>query len=206
MRKHKAISFFTGCGGLDIGLEGGFQYLGRQFPENGFENVFACDINDKAKMAYDLYTGTSHFQVKSIVDLVRDHAESLPKADVVTGGFPCTDFSLAGKRKGFASFKDHLGIIRDCPPEESRGMLYFWMAKAVELIRPAVVIAENVKGILSIKGAVETIKAEFGYMMQVKTLTASDFGVPQQRERVIFIGTLWIILDCSNPLKLRLNL
>lgn len=70
-------------------------------------------------------------------------------------------------------------------------MLYYWLAKSIEIIQPKVFIAENVKGLLSIPGAVARIKKDFeslGYIVQVKLLSAPDYGVPQTRERVIFIG------------------
>lgn len=187
-------SFFTGCGGLDIGLQGGFKYLGRTYKGTGLKTVFACDIEEAAKRAYDANTGSDHYHVKSIVDFVKEHGNNpIPSTDIVTGGFPCQDFSLSGKRKGFASYKDHLGVIRDCAPEESRGMLYYWMCEVVNLTRPSVFIAENVKGLITTEGAPETIKsdfAKFGYVIQDKVLNSSHYSVPQKRERYIIIGVL----------------
>ena len=107
-------SFFTGCGGLDLGLEGDFTYLGQLRPPTGLETIFACDILPAAKMAFDNFwqsrSGVT-LTPASIVDLVKksNHQSIFPPADIVTGGFPCQDFSVAGKRGGFLSHKDHKG-------------------------------------------------------------------------------------------------
>jgi len=102
--------------------------------------------------------------------------------DVVTGGFPCQPFSLAGKRKG----------LRD-----KRGKLYEAMLKAVGMLRPKLFIAENVAGLLSAKvgtkDVIDKIKDDFskiGYELNWKLLTASNFGIPQRRERVIMVGVI----------------
>lgn len=68
----------------------------------------------------------------------------------MTGGFPCQDFSFAGKRKGFDSHKDHNGIIYNEPTEATRGQLYLWLKKVVEITKPKVFIAENVKGLVTL--------------------------------------------------------
>ena len=95
------------------------------------------------------------------------------------GGFPCQEFSLAGKRRGFRS---------------KRGLLYKSMVETVSRIRPALFVAENVKGLLSMDNgeAIKTIVKDFsdlGYNVVYKLHHAADFGVPQNRERVIIVGT-----------------
>lgn len=171
-------SVFTGIGGLDYGLEGGFAYLGRRYEENGFRTVFACDISPHAKRIYESIRPDRTMTLGSIVDIIKQNETDpiIPKADVVTGGFPCQPFSLSGKRKGFNEFK---------------GMLYSWMCQMVEIVRPKIVVAENVKGLTMMPGAVVRIRDDFarrGYRMQSCTLNAMDFGVPQRRERIIFLG------------------
>lgn len=117
--------------------------------------------------------------------------------DVVTGGFPCQDFSVAGKRKGFNSQKSHLGgkMEADEPSVESRGQLYMWMREVITLTSPKVFIAENVKGLTNLSDVKEVIERDFanagngGYLVvPAKVLYAPDYGVPQSRERVIFFG------------------
>lgn len=221
MKDLKVISLFSGCGGLDLGFQGGFSVFERSLnekihpewllnkkgnkvtlPETRFDIIFANDILSEAEAAYYNYFykkySTNHFLRKSIVDLVRD-AESFnfvfPKADVVLGGFPCQDFSVAGKRKGFASHKSHLGVINDnVATEETRGMLYIWMKKTIEIVQPKVFVAENVKGLISLGEVKKIIEDDFrnvgeGYVVvEAKLLNAANFGVPQSRERVIFLG------------------
>ena len=149
------LSLFSGCGGIDLGFEGGFDVLSAsvngevhpswiekdygngwvRIPKTGFRTVFANDVNEKAKRIWVRnFSKIGHppeeYHVGSVVDLVRSSRGgdfSFPTADVVTAGFPCCDFSLSGKRGGFVSDKDHLGNKRskDQPTEESRGMLYF---------------------------------------------------------------------------------
>ena len=117
--------------------------------------------------------------------------------DIVTGGFPCQDFSIAGKRLGFNSHKSHLGaaLTTGEPSVESRGQLYMWMREVVTLTAPRLFIAENVKGLTNLEDVKEVIEHDFseagngGYIVvPAKVLYAPDYGVPQSRERVIFFG------------------
>ena len=134
----KLLSLFSGCGGMDIGFEGGFYCLKKSVNEklhpdwiaetHGkwikvaptiFETVFANDIRPDAKTAWTDYfkhkksNAASIYHLASIVDLVKrakSGEEVFPdNVDIVTGGFPCQDFSIAGKRQGFHSNKSHLG-------------------------------------------------------------------------------------------------
>jgi DNA (cytosine-5)-methyltransferase 1 len=120
-----------------------------------------------------------------------------PGADIVIGGFPCQDFSVAGKRNGFDSRKAHHGglLNKNEPSEENRGRLYMWMREVVDIVRPKMFIAENVKGLISLCDVKKIIERDFrsigenGYLViDAKVLKAQDYGVPQTRERVIFIG------------------
>ena len=138
------------------------------------------------------------FHLESIVDVVNNIENkefSFPNdIDVVTGGFPCQDFSFAGKRKGFESHKDHNGVVYNEPTEATRGQLYLWLKKVVEMTKPKVFIAENVKGLVTLGDVKEIIQNDFrniddGYVvLDAKVLNAKDYGVAQNRERVIFIG------------------
>lgn len=210
---------------MDLGFEGGFRVRKESInkeiypewwkrsrkgwitlPKTDFETVFANDIVRAAKAAWEPWFQANgarskcHFELDSIVDLVKRHEAGekvFPKADVVTGGFPCQDFSIAGKRKGFSSLKGHHGdklTEMDDPSEENRGMLYMWMRKVIELTLPKVFVAENVKGLVSLADAQTIIQKDFstvgpGYLViDPRVLHAADYGVPQGRERVIFLG------------------
>jgi len=172
-----------------------------------FKTVFANDIRPGAKKAWARYFGKkgadeSVYHTESIVNLVKLHAESaasvFPKGiDIVTGGFPCQDFSAAGKRKGFESHKSHSGelIETNAPNIENRGMLYMWMREVIGIVQPKIFIAENVKGLTNLADAKNIIENDFrsissgGYLVvNARVLHAANYGVPQSRERVIFIG------------------
>ncbi len=172
-----------------------------------FETIFANDIRKDAKVAWVSYfenykaNAEEIYHLDSIVDLVK-RAKSGEKIfpdniSVVTGGFPCQDFSIAGKRLGLNSQKSHNGkaLGTDEPSIESRGQLYMWMRDVVTLTEPKLFIAENVKGLTSLEDVKEIIEQDFskagkdGYIVvPAKVLSAPDYGVPQSRERVIFYG------------------
>lgn len=223
-KNKKVLSLFSGCGGMDLGFEGKFsvpsacvnkdihpdwvKQEGNNFIElqpTSFNLVFANDIMDIAKTAWNSYFkkfGYSEniFHLQSIVDLVKAYKNGEYKfpenIDIVTGGFPCQDFSVAGKRKGFNSPKSHNGKKEDfdIPTTETRGMLYLWMKEVIEITKPKVFIAENVKGLVSFGDIKNIIENDFrniddGYLVvPARVLFAGDYGVPQKRERVIFIG------------------
>lgn len=222
----KMLSLFSGCGGMDIGFEGDFICLKKSINSNIhpdwikesygdwvrvaptiFDTVFANDIRPDAKAAWVSYFGQRKsnadeiYHLASIVDLVkraRAGEKIFPeKVDIVTGGFPCQDFSVAGKRRGFNSQKSHLGVLLadNEPSVESRGQLYMWMREVITLTSPKMFIAENVKGLTTLEDAKEIIEHDFaeagngGYIVvPAKVLYAPDYGVPQSRERVLFFG------------------
>lgn len=225
-KKLRVLSLFSGCGGMDIGFEGGFRCLKKSvnsimhndwieedngkwvnLKKTGFETVFANDIRPDAKAVWvsyfkNLYSNANDiYRLDSVVDLVkraRDGEQVFPEnIDVVTGGFPCQDFSVAGKRKGFNSDKSHNGgkLDIEVPTVESRGQLYIWMREVVSIVKPAVFIAENVKGLTTLEDVKEVIEHDFataadgGYIViPARVLQAANYGAPQSRERVIFYG------------------
>jgi DNA (cytosine-5)-methyltransferase 1 len=175
---NKVVSLFSGCGGLDLGLHGDFTFLGQKYSRNSFEIIYANDINKAATETFKHnFPGVP--VVNDDITLVLKGEDSLPEsAELVVGGFPCQDFSLAGKRQGL---------------NVKRGQLYLSMVETVRRLQPKVFLAENVKGLLLWeKGlAVETIMADFaelGYRVKYKLLNTADFGVPETRERVIIVG------------------
>lgn len=220
------LSLFSGCGGMDIGFEGGFQCLARSINTDihpdwpasrdgqwlklnptGFHTIFANDIRPVAKSAWVSYfaqtnpDAASNYHVESIVDLVK-RAKAGEKVfpdsvDIVTGGFPCQDFSTCGKRNGLNSHRSHTGSKLEVgePSIESRGQLYMWMRDVITLTKPYVFIAENVKGLMNLVDVKTIIEHDFadaadgGYLVvPARVLNSAYFGVPQSRERVIFFG------------------
>ncbi|AFL84692.1 DNA-methyltransferase Dcm [Belliella baltica DSM 15883] len=232
------LSLFSGCGGMDLGFEGGFSVLKNSINEiitphfiekdlnNGFvelkktrfKTVFANDILNDARNAWvNYFTKRGHnaqdFYKESIVDLVKMYKNGVnvfpEEVDIVTGGFPCQDFSLAGKRNGFNSNKNHKGelIMDKSASIETRGQLYMWMKEVIEITQPKIFIAENVKGLVNLGDVKSIIQSDFssangnGYIvLEPKVLHSADFGVPQSRERVIFVGIKKSALN-KNALK-----
>lgn len=222
----RLLSLFSGCGGMDIGFEGGFKCLKPcinfdlhkdwvieddgnwvKLSKTCFDTVFANDIRLDAKAAWIRYFSkykeyeNNIYYSESIVDLVKKaklgEFEFPHNVDIVIGGFPCQDFSIAGKRLGFDSNKSHLGkrSASDVPTIENRGNLYMWMRDVVTISKPKMFVAENVKGLTNLSDAKDVIEYDFsmacdgGYLVvPARVLDASDYGVPQSRERVIFFG------------------
>lgn len=176
-QKIKVLSLFSGCGGLDLGLEGGFLFLGKKYAANPFHVVWANDINAKACKTQELNFPNTEVVCDDITKVLDDKLE-LPEADIVVGGFPCQDFSLAGKRRGLTV---------------QRGQLYLSMAEVVKRVKPKIFLAENVKGLLSWENGlgIATMVSDFeklGYNVEYKLHNTANYGVPQTRERVIIIG------------------
>ena len=177
MEKIKVASLFCGCGGMDLGVIGGFSYLGKEYKTNPFEIVYAVDNDEYCTRIYN-----DNFTHKCVVNDVRDiKIEEMPQFDMLIGGFPCQSFSISAQNPPRLGYKDE------------RGMLFFEMVKILKERRPRFFIAENVKGLLSAnKGkAFPMIIKEFcdaGYTVVHKLLNASEYGVPQKRERVIIVG------------------
>ena len=166
--KPKLISLFSGGGGLDLGFE-----------KAGFEKVWANDFDADAQAVYSLNLGDIDGRDIRIVD-----EKEIPQGDILTAGFPCQPFSSAGSRKGVY---------------DSRGMLYKECLRIIKDKMPKVIVFENVRGLLSTKYIdgrnladviVEDLSVmnEVGYNVVHKLLNASDYGVPQNRQRVFFIG------------------
>jgi DNA (cytosine-5)-methyltransferase 1 len=176
VKRWTLLSLFAGAGGLDLGFRGGFTFLGKEYPRTPFDIVKAYDINPHAVATYN----ANLEPVCEVKDVTTLNPNDLPKADVVLGGFPCQDFSLAGKRQGI---------------NVHRGNLYKALVSAVETVRPKVFLAENVKGLLTANEglAIRVIANDFakagpGYRIHMALLNAAHFGVPQRRERVFIVG------------------
>lgn len=172
---YNAIDLFSGCGGLSLGLSGA-----------GFNILYANEINKDAAETYKFnlvkkrrhktfvdVRNISNVKTSEIIDIVGDE-----KIHLVAGGPPCQGFSMAGKRN----------------IDDPRNQLFKDLLRVVREINPPLFLMENVKGILSMDGGkvIETIRLAFenlGYEVKIEVLKASEFGVPQERERVFIIGT-----------------
>jgi DNA (cytosine-5)-methyltransferase 1 len=177
MGQIKIASLFCGCGGTDLGLLGGFKYLGKTFRKNATKIIFANDIDNAACDIYDLNFPTKSFRE----DIKNVPAENIPDHDILTGGFPCQSFSV------IAQNPQRLGYKSD------GGRLFFEMVRILREKQPKCFVAENVKGILSAndKKAFPLILNEFkkvGYDVDYAVLNSAQFGIPQKRERVFIIG------------------
>ncbi|WP_290138866.1 DNA cytosine methyltransferase [uncultured Dubosiella sp.] len=183
-KKYKVGSLFSGCGGMDLGFLGGFEFGGREYGDNPFEIMFSNDIFEQAADCYEANLG-HHVIRTSICDI---EEQDFPKCeiDILLGGFPCQTFSLAGKRKGLS---------------DPRGQLYLQMIRVLDHYKPKMFVAENVDGIRNSKkdhhgeavdkSALEIILDDFdahGYAVQYRVLNAADYGVPEIRRRVIITG------------------
>ncbi|MDE6611127.1 MAG: DNA (cytosine-5-)-methyltransferase [Muribaculaceae bacterium] len=177
MARLKVASLFCGCGGMDLGIIGGFSFLNTEYPRSSFDIVYAVDNDEYCTKIYN-----ANFEHKCMVKDVREISPSqMPDFDILIGGFPCQSFSISAQNPPRLGYKDE------------RGMLFFEMVKILKEKKPRAFIAENVKGLLSAnkKKAFPMILREFadaGYNFQYYLVNASRFGVPQKRERVIIIG------------------
>ena len=162
------VSLFSGCGGLDLG-----------FDQAGFKRLWANDFDKDAQAVYKLNLGDIDGR-----DITEVDASEIPDCDVITAGFPCQPFSNAGNRKGV---------------HDSRGMLYQECLRIIEAKMPKVILFENVKGLMSTKyidgrRLVDVIASDLenmddiGYNVTYEVLNASDYRVPQNRQRLIMIG------------------
>lgn len=162
------LDMFAGIGGFRSGLE----KLG------GFECIGFCEIDKYAKKSYEAMYDTKgelYFN-----DARKIKPEELPDIDLITGGFPCQSFSIAGQRKGF---------------EDTRGTLFFEIARIAAVKKPKYLFLENVPGLLShdrgwtFKTILSALD-ELGYDVAWQVLNSKDFGVPQSRKRLYIVGFL----------------
>lgn len=177
MGKLKVASLFCGCGGTDVGLLGGFDFLGNHYASNDIEIVYANDIDDHSCNIFEKNFGHK----PDNRDIREVKASDLPDFDILTGGFPCQSFSIVAQNP------KRLGITDD------RGKLFFEMCRILKDKQPKCFIAENVKGLLTANNrqAFPLIIKEFeacGYTITYQLLNSAHYKVPQKRERVIIVG------------------
>lgn len=162
MREFTAVSLFCGAGGLDMGFE-----------RAGYKTIWANDFDQDACKTHQSWS-----KAKVVCeDISKIDYTTIPSSDVILGGFPCQGFSLSGPRK----------------IDDSRNVLYKHYVKLVRQNKPLAFVGENVKGLLTMGNGqiIEAIVADFkecGYDVFYKLVNAKNFGIPQDRERVIIIG------------------
>ncbi len=161
----RLVSLFSGCGGMDKGFE-----------MAGFNRVWANDFDKDAQAVFRLNLGEIDGR-----DITQVPVEDIPDCDILTAGFPCQPFSNAGNRRGVY---------------DERGELYLECLRIIEQKKPRAVLFENVKGLLSSKHQsgqrlIDVIKQDLedlGYNVNYQLVNASDYGVPQNRERMILVA------------------
>ncbi|MEK4023415.1 DNA cytosine methyltransferase [Sporosarcina sp. FSL W7-1283] len=173
----KVVSLFAGCGGADVGLLGGFKYIGQNYARLPYEIVYANDIDKKAINTYEKNFGSYGHRVEN-GDILNIKEEMIPAHDLLIGGFPCQSFSTVNPTKD---------------PFDDRANLYKEMIRVLKYHKPRFFIAENVKGFMTLhKGEIyKRVCNEFekaGYNLSSKLLNSADFGIPQKRERVFIVG------------------
>jgi DNA (cytosine-5)-methyltransferase 1 len=173
MSNIRVVSLFCGCGGADLGLLGGFSYLGKRYKKLPYKIVHASDLNSKAVQTYN-----NNFKHQAEVLDVKEL--NLPEgfADFVVGGFPCQPFSTVNPTKD---------------PSARESQLFWEMARVISDVRPKVFIAENVQGFYRLKGGYyfDLACSEFnrlGYNISHQLIDCSDYGVPQKRKRIFIVG------------------
>ena len=184
MKKFKVVDLFCGAGGLSRGfMEAGFDVvLGVDFDDDALK-TFEMNHGDARAMKLDLFDNNNINNIKKFLD------DKNIKLDVLVGGPPCQGFSLAGKRE----------------EDDERNILYSAMVKTAKLLKPKVVVLENVPGMLTLYNGLgkKRIFDDFtnlGYKMSVKVLYAPDYGVPQIRKRAVFVGLLNETKEFEYPL------
>ncbi|MDR1582352.1 MAG: DNA (cytosine-5-)-methyltransferase [Prevotellaceae bacterium] len=182
------MALFCGCGGADLGLLGGFTYNKKYYEKLPFEVIYATDIDEKAVATYK-----KNFSSSVIIcdDIKKIESESIPASDILVGGFPCQSFSTVNPTKD---------------PFDDRAQLYKEMTRVAEARQPKIIIVENVKGFKTLHGGsiFNTVVSEFenkGYKVISSLINASDYDVPQKRERVIIVAVRKDIHDIKGDFE-----
>mgnify|MGYP002539184613 CR=1 FL=1 len=177
-------SLFAGIGGIDIG-----------FQQAGFDIIWANEYDSAACRTYRKNFGDSCLVEGDVRDI---SASSIPNFDVLTAGFPCQPFSIAGRQKGF---------------EDKRGNLFFEITRIIDVKRPKVVFLENVPNLMEHdKGrtflVIYSSLAQFGYTVYYRVMAANEYGnLPQIRKRIYLIAIHESITDSyRHPETIELSL
>ncbi|MFN3941870.1 MAG: DNA cytosine methyltransferase [Flavobacterium sp.] len=162
LNNYTFIDLFAGIGGFHLALN-----------SVGATCVFASEWDKFAAETYD-----KNFHVKPYGDITQISEKDIPKHDILCGGFPCQAFSISGKQKGF---------------DDTRGTLFFDIARIANFHQPKVLFLENVKNLAkhdqgkTLKTIIKTLE-DLDYSVHIKVLNSSNFGLPQNRERVYIVA------------------
>lgn len=185
----RVVSLFSGCGGLDLGFAGGFSFQGKEYEKLPTHVVYANDFDHDAVECFNNNIPRYDEGALCVEKDIRDvDACDVPDFDVLLAGFPCQPFSNAGLRGGVNDKYNRGTLFEECER--------IIKSKITDSSRPAAFVFENVRGILSSKmddgtPVVDEIKkrmSNLGYHVEHKLVKASDYGVPQNRYRVLIIG------------------
>jgi len=181
------IDLFAGIGGFRLGIQNAFSEKDKSKGSTNSKSrtpqyarrAFCVYTNEWDKYASQIYEKNFKDKVDTR-DITTIRTDEIPDHDLLCAGFPCQAFSVAGKRKGF---------------DDTRGTLFFDIARVLKDKRPRYFILENVKGLLSHDGGktfqtILRVLTDLGYLHQWQVLNSKDFGVPQNRERVFIVGHL----------------
>ena len=166
----KFLDLFAGVGGFRLGMESA-----------GHKCIGFCEIDKFARASYKAIHNTKgEIELHDITAVSDEFIRGIGRVDIICGGFPCQAFSIAGNRRGF---------------EDTRGTLFFEIARFASILRPKYLFLENVKGLLNHDrgNTFEIILSaldELGYNVEWENINSKNFGVPQNRERVFIIGHL----------------
>lgn len=164
---YKTIDLFAGIGGIRLGFE----------QTDRVENVFSAEIDSYACKTYQENFGDNPYC--DITKLNEKKIQEIPDFDILLAGFPCQAFSIAGKRSGF---------------EDTRGTLFFDVARIIKEKQPKAFLLENVKGLTNhdkgntFSTIINVLKNELGYTVFSKVLNSKNFNVPQKRDRIYIVG------------------
>lgn len=179
------VSLFAGCGGLDLGFQGGFKYRHYKFPRNPYNVVLANDLDPVTAFVYNY--NRQYFKHDMLLDDVKNlQSKDIPDYDILLAGFPCQPFSNAGQRKGV---------------NDDRGTLFQECERILKIgldrkKKPMAFVFENVRGIMSSKmpdgtsipDEIAKLTEKLGFKTKYKLVNASHYGVPSNRYRLIIVG------------------
>ena len=186
---YKIASLFSGCGGLDLGFTGGFSFMGNEYPKLPTKVIFANDFDKDASTCYNSNPLLTEDGSECLLEDIRNvSVDDIPDYDILLAGFPCQPFSNAGNRKGVNDDNGRGTLFEECER--------ILEGKIKKGKKPTAFVFENVRGILSSKmpdgttvpQEIKNRMEKLGYNVSSKLVCSCNYGVPQNRFRVLIIG------------------